>query len=304
MYPRVLFFLLFTVLLTTFSSLGQKMVTKNYTLMKNIRVNDEFFHFQVEEYDEKEKKFYSKEKFYYWYKSQEIKLTQGGSGGRLLDGVYEHFYANKQLAEKGYFKKGLKHGTWTYWNKEGYILRVERWRNGYPRGRTMIYDGKGNNVKVVNIRLNKITYATDSLFVIATPDSSKVKTFQLVSENNVSIYKYCNGKLHGKQLIFRDSLQEAPIIHRYKNGVLHGKQVDADGTVSKYKHGELIPTKEKDTTARKGLFNFRDKKEEEGTNKEQTSADKPKKQAKEKEEQERKGIFNFLKNRKTTKEED
>jgi antitoxin component YwqK of YwqJK toxin-antitoxin module len=302
---RLLFSFLVFVLLTNFVCVGQNKVTKNYTVTKNIRVGEEFYRFQVEEYSEREKRFYAKNKFYFWYKSQEIKRTQGGSGGLLLNGIYEHFYANKQLAEKGHFKKGLKHGTWTYWNENGYLTRIEQWRRGKPRGRTLIYDGKGNKIEHINIKFNRITYAKDSLFVIASKDSSKVQTYQLVFEDKISVFNYRHGKLHGKQLIYEDSLQEAPIIHRYKKGKLHGKQKEADGTVTKYKHGQFIEPKVKDTTERKSLFKRKERAEEDDSGLESSEKKvKKKSESNEEEKKPKKEKTGFFKKNKSTNEEE
>ena len=69
-------------------------------------------------------------KRYYWFKQQEIRTTQGGYDGKLLNGLYKKFSPNHNLMEKGKFKFGLKYGEWIYWKPNGDIDRMEKWRNG------------------------------------------------------------------------------------------------------------------------------------------------------------------------------
>jgi hypothetical protein len=68
--------------------------------------------------------------FYYWYSSNGIHVSQGGYSGKLLNGIYNEFYPNKNLKEQGNFKKGLKDGTWKDWNEDGTLIQVCDWRNG------------------------------------------------------------------------------------------------------------------------------------------------------------------------------
>src|ERR1700712_5297645 len=49
---------------------------------------------------------------YYWVKAGKIYKTEGGYGGKVLDGLYEEYYPNKNLFQQGEFKKGLKDKVW------------------------------------------------------------------------------------------------------------------------------------------------------------------------------------------------
>jgi len=67
---------------------------------------------------------------YYWYEANAIHSTEGGFSGKLLNGVYTEYYANKNLKEQGDFKKGLKNGPWKSWNPDGALTEVVTWKNG------------------------------------------------------------------------------------------------------------------------------------------------------------------------------
>ncbi|HXA01796.1 MAG TPA: hypothetical protein VNW99_07410 [Cytophagaceae bacterium] len=86
-------------------------------------------------------------KYYYWYKSNDIKITRGGYDGKLLHGNYTEYYPNKNLKQKGEYKYGLKIGEWRNWNIAGEFEQISNWRKGLQHGRFRIYDGKGKLVK-------------------------------------------------------------------------------------------------------------------------------------------------------------
>jgi antitoxin component YwqK of YwqJK toxin-antitoxin module len=80
---------------------------------------------------------------YYWYSIDKILETQGGYGGKLLDGPYVSFYLNSNLKEKGTYKRGLKNGEWTSWNEDGILKEITIWRQGLKGSRHLMYDAKG-----------------------------------------------------------------------------------------------------------------------------------------------------------------
>src|SRR5437879_9375353 len=71
---------------------------------------------------------------YYWFGQGDIRSTQGGYSGKLIDGVFEKFNRKNALIEKGEFENGLKEGTWTKWYPNGKFLSQYRWRNGQRDG--------------------------------------------------------------------------------------------------------------------------------------------------------------------------
>lgn len=72
---------------------------------------------------------------YYWMRLRKIQYSTGNYSGKLLDGVYEVFYHNGQLQEKGEFRKGTKTGHWLTWNKKGEITTSVHYRKGKLNGR-------------------------------------------------------------------------------------------------------------------------------------------------------------------------
>lgn len=186
--------------------------------------------FTVLDSDKKGIKRYHTQKTYYWYKSQTVLGTQGGSAGQLLHGAYESFYDNKQLCEKGGYAKGLKIGEWNYWQKNGKLIKTEHWSNGRLSGEQVYYSKAGDVQKRVIIRGNKTTEQSgDTLIEISK--SSKTVTLM-------------------------DSIGRVKSVARYKDHLLHGKQetIASDGskTVETYKNGEVVVAKEKKTKTPKG----------------------------------------------------
>lgn len=68
--------------------------------------------------------------YYFWYDANLIHSTQGGYSGKLLNGEYAEYYLNKNLKEKGSFKKGLKDGDWRIWNEDGTLAQRATWKKG------------------------------------------------------------------------------------------------------------------------------------------------------------------------------
>lgn len=84
------------------------------------------------------------DRMYYWYSSNAIHTTQGGYSGKLLNGSYTEYYANKNLKEQGKFKNGLKTGTWKSWNDNGLLSEFTTWAKGIKQGEFAKYDEHGH----------------------------------------------------------------------------------------------------------------------------------------------------------------
>lgn len=217
----------FTLFIVPFCSYSQKI--EDYSLKHSMKQDGLALTFTVLDPDEKGIKHYDNQKTYYWYKSQKVLGTQGGSAGQLLHGAFESFYDNKQLCEKGCYEKGLKTGEWNYWQKNGKLARTEHWNNGRPSGEQVYYSKTGEVQKRIVIHGNKSTEQSgDTLIEI----SRSSKTITLM-----------------------DSIGRIKSVARYKNHLLHGKQevFASDGTKSvvAYKNGELVVPKEKKNKAGK-----------------------------------------------------
>jgi antitoxin component YwqK of YwqJK toxin-antitoxin module len=81
---------------------------------------------------------------YYWYSGNTVHATQGGFSGRLLNGLYEEYYLNKNLKEMGNFKSGLRDGIWRNWNENGTLLEFYTWKKGIRSGKYSLFDEHGN----------------------------------------------------------------------------------------------------------------------------------------------------------------
>src|SRR5690606_26787594 len=82
-------------------------------------------------------------RIYYWYSTNQIRSTQGGYSGKLLNGPYNDFYINKNLREQGTFKNGLKNGRWNSWTEDGTLKESISWRSGEMTGKFYRYNGEG-----------------------------------------------------------------------------------------------------------------------------------------------------------------
>ena len=69
-------------------------------------------------------------RYYSWYRQDSIIVTQGGFAGKLLHGRFTVLFPNKNLMQEGYYKYGLKDGTWKVWNKDGELISTITWTNG------------------------------------------------------------------------------------------------------------------------------------------------------------------------------
>lgn len=120
------------------------------------------------------------DRFYYWYSSGRIKMTQGGYSGKLLNGQYTEFYFNKNLKEQGEFRKGLKNGLWKNWAENGKLIQAINWTNGIRSGGFEIYDEKGNLKQKGNYSHDVLDgpqvsyYGPDSVQVVRYKDGKPV----------------------------------------------------------------------------------------------------------------------------------
>ncbi|MNJ84252.1 hypothetical protein D3C87_17010 [compost metagenome] len=189
----------------------------------HIKQDNKSIVFHVLDTDDSQLKKHNPEKIYFWFKSQKILTTQGGSSGSLLNGQYESFYKNNQLAERGVFKKGLKDGIWKFWSEKGILIHQEKWSRGTRTGKQLYYSPEGIIQKTVINKSNRTQ--------IISQDTTIVKTKKTVTTT------------------INDSLGRLISQQRLENGQLDGTQIvaGADGKLVKstYKKGELVPEKEK-----------------------------------------------------------
>jgi len=96
------------------------------------------------------------DKNYYWYSNNQIKITQGGYSGRLLNGNYKAYYLDNNLKEQGIFENGLKNGEWLKWTPQGKIYEKAYFKEGVLHGPFSKYNALGNIQESGNYRNGKI----------------------------------------------------------------------------------------------------------------------------------------------------
>lgn len=211
---------LLPVLLTiiSFSLFAQKPL-KDFYLKRTLNQNGLQYEFSVLDEDKHGVLLYSKEKFYFWYKAQGVKSTQGESSGILLHGEFESFYENDQLHQKGTFKRGLKCGEWMHWREDGSLVYSETWAKGELKAKKW-YNQEG------------ILYKSERSW---GRDWEKEKADTVIVKR--TLFKK-------ERRIYRDAEGKLTKEENWKDGVLHGKSIFySDGTLErteKYKNGELV----------------------------------------------------------------
>lgn len=86
---------------------------------------------------------YRKAHTYYWFHAQKLHCTQEGAAGKLLHGPFTRFYHEGQLAEKGDFRYGLKHGNWKFWYPSGILASEYHYKKGMLHGSYTLFDSSG-----------------------------------------------------------------------------------------------------------------------------------------------------------------
>jgi antitoxin component YwqK of YwqJK toxin-antitoxin module len=178
----------------TFISYTQDLQKELY-LKHSVRQDGESYNFFVLEKDEKRKKNHDETKYYFWYKSQKVMCTQGGSSGTLLNGEFESFYDNKQLSKNGTFKKGLKDGEWKYWREDGSLIRTENWKKGTKYGKETVFDDKGQVVVKINYLRKSFSRKTADSLVVSNYAGTK-KTISIFDEKGeiISVQSFKGGR--------------------------------------------------------------------------------------------------------------
>ena len=80
---------------------------------------------------------------YAWFSGNQIRYTQGGYSGKMLNGIYNEFYDTKGLKTQGIFEMGLKSGRWKSWGEDGVLDSIVNYSSGKPNGKFEKYDQEG-----------------------------------------------------------------------------------------------------------------------------------------------------------------
>ncbi len=208
----------------------------------HIKQDDKSIVFHVLDADESQLKKYNSKKYYYWFKSQKVLITQGGSSGSLLNGDYESFYKNNQLAEKGSFTKGLKDGIWKSWNRNGILVHQENWSKGIQTGKQLYYSEDGLIRKTIICKSNQTEIIARDTTIIKTRKTILTtvsdSTGKLISQS-----RYSNSQLDGTQ-IARDQ-NDSLIKTVYKKGVLVAEKTKKEKSKKENASSEKLTFKQK-----------------------------------------------------------
>lgn len=208
----------------------------------HIKQDDKSIVFHVLDTDDSQLKKYHSKKYYYWFKSQKVLVTQGGSSGSLLNGDYESFYKNNQLAEKGLFIKGLKQGVWKFWDQNGILVHQENWSKGIQIGKQFYYNKDGLIQKTIIYKSNQTQIIARDTTIIQTKKTVlttiKDSTGKLITQS-----RYSNSLLDGTQ-IARDQ-NDSLIKTVYKKGVLIPEKVKKEKPKTESASSEKLTFKQK-----------------------------------------------------------
>ena len=184
---------------------------------KYIRSGD----YDIECYVSLEKlKHFAEGRMYYWYKTGEIHQSRSQAGGYVLHEDYTKYYKSKQLAEKGTFDYGLKHGEWRTWYDNGNPNTIIQWKQGRKNGLYVEYEENGalaqsgyyNNNRKSRTWINHITkdtvyYRGDSSYV-AKPKTRVGRFFDRNFKKRDSAEK-AQRRLKKQQKRIADSIKRA-----------------------------------------------------------------------------------------------
>lgn len=73
---------------------------------------------------------------YAWHRNGQLRSTRGDFSGNILHGSYQEFDKSGRMLEKGTYYYGTKDGEWKSWNRNGEIIKFEKWNKGFLNNRT------------------------------------------------------------------------------------------------------------------------------------------------------------------------
>ena len=91
-------------------------------------------------------------KVYYWYYGNTISKNLGAVSGYILHGKYEVLTKENKLISQGTFEYGLKDGIWQKFYAPGGLKERLTWRKGVLHGTASFYGPTGNPIKKLNYK--------------------------------------------------------------------------------------------------------------------------------------------------------
>ncbi len=131
--------IIFQIVFICFNLYGQSDFFMNKTRKVSVETKDGEYSFEIQ--TEKKTRKSKTDLVYYWYDKGIINYTKGAYTGYLLHGEYLYFKKNtKDILVKGFFKNGLKSGTWMNWTEDGSLTTLDSWKKGRKNGESISYD--------------------------------------------------------------------------------------------------------------------------------------------------------------------
>ena len=90
---------------------------------------------------------------YFWHRNGQLRSTKGGYSGNVLHGDFQEFDKSGRMLGKGTYYYGTKNGEWKTWNRNGEIIRLEKWDKGFL-GRRISYDFSKSTIE--NFKKNQL----------------------------------------------------------------------------------------------------------------------------------------------------
>lgn len=90
---------------------------------------------------------------YAWQRNGQLRSTRGDFSGNILHGNFQEFDKSGRMLEKGNYYYGAKDGEWKSWNRDGEIIRLEKWDRGFLNIR-LSYDN--SKFTVEKFKLNQL----------------------------------------------------------------------------------------------------------------------------------------------------
>jgi len=153
-------------------------------------------------------------RYYIWYRANDIKTTRGGYDGKLIHGDYTVFYHDKSLKEKGKVRKGQKKGRWIRWYANGEIYEIMHWKKGQQHGVFEVFNEKGelvlkgkNYKGKVNGKL--ITYLNSKIVSVKKYKNGVFVEDVEVKQKEVKVKKEKKKKEESKSTIEEQPIQDA-----------------------------------------------------------------------------------------------
>lgn len=196
---------------------------EDFSRKRSLKQDGLHLQFMVLDADKKGVRNHHPSKFYCWTKAQHVRVTQGASAGLLLDGLFEAFYPDKQLAQKGNYQKGLKHGVWSYWSQDGTFYKKEKWCRGVLSGKQQYFDEKGQleSTEIIHGAGLKKRVTSDSIIHWRSFDR---KTIVLLDDSGkkMEVQNFKEDELHGVQKTYAEGKLQSKV--RYKKGETSEKE--------------------------------------------------------------------------------